>query len=210
MRPVVIVSADKEIIELARENSDFDVIGILDPRSDAQGLGLPILGADKAWGELVLKYPNLKAVLALDPPKIKEKLAVDYGIDSLATLISQDAYISPTALLSKGCLVQRGAKIMSEVRIGLACKVNVNATLHHDTVVADFCTLAPASQLLGAVKIEERVFVGAGAIVLPKVHIGKDSVIGAGAVVVKDVPAHSTVAGVPARPLAKRIDEGKR
>ena len=199
MIPIVVISADKEIIELAKEHSDFDVIGVLDPNSRAQALGVPVLGADNAWGELLSKYTNLKAILAPDPPKLKEKLAAHYGIDSLATLVSEDAYISPSAKLGKGCLVQQGTKIMSEARIGMACKVNVNVTVHHDTVIGDFCTLAPGSLLLGKVKVEERVFVGAGAIVLPKINIGKDSIIGAGAVVVKDVPANSTVCGVPAR-----------
>ena len=207
MIPVVVVSADKEIIELAKECGDFNVIGILDPQLDAQALGLPILGADNAWPKLVLKYADLKAILALDSPKMKEKLAAYYGIDSLANLISSDAYISPSAKLDKGCLVQRGTKIMSDARIGVACKVNVNVTVHHDTAIGDFCTLAPGSQLLGAIKVEDRVFIGAGAIILPKVHIGKDSVIGAGAVVVEDIPAYSTVCGVPARPLIKNIDE---
>lgn len=198
MIPVVVISADKEIIELAKERSDFDVIGVLDPKPRAQALGLPVLGADNAWGKLVSKYTNLKAILTTDPPKIKEKLAAHYGIDSLATLVSRDAYISPSAKLGNGCLVQQGTKIMSDVRIGIACKINVNVTVHHDTIIGNFCTLAPGSLLLGAVKVEERVFIGAGAILLPKVHIGKDAIIGAGAVVIKDVPANSTVCGVPA------------
>jgi len=207
MIPVVVISADKEIIELAKECSNFDVIGVLDPQSNAQALGLPVLGTDNAWPKLVLKHTDLKAILAIDPPRMRKKLTAHYGIDSLATLVSSNAYISPSAKLGNGCLVQQGTKIMSEVRIGMACKVNVNVTVHHDTVIADFCTLAPESLLLGKIKVEERVFIGAGAIILPKVHIGKNSIIGAGAVVVKDVPANSTVCGVPAKPLIKKIEK---
>jgi acetyltransferase-like isoleucine patch superfamily enzyme len=52
------------------------------------------------------------------------------------------------------------------------------------------------------VSIGDRVFVGAGAIVMMGVTIGDEAVIGAGAVVTTDVPARTVVAGVPARPVA--------
>lgn len=49
------------------------------------------------------------------------------------------------------------------------------------------------------VRIGDRVFVGAGAVVMMGVTIGNESVVGAGAVVTSDVPARTVVAGVPAR-----------
>jgi acetyltransferase-like isoleucine patch superfamily enzyme len=49
--------------------------------------------------------------------------------------------------------------------------------------------------------IEDDVWIGANAVILPGVHVGMCSVIGAGAVVTKDVPPHAIVAGVPARVL---------
>ncbi len=201
--PVAVVSADKEIIELIEESRAFDIIGIIDTCKDVDTLGYSLLGTDSDWPQIYTKYTNLKIVLAIDPTAKKKKLAFYYGIKSLASLVSKDAYISPSAILREGCLVQQGVKIMASVKIGIACKVNVNAVVHHDTVVGNFCTLAPGSMLLGAVKIEDNVFVGAGAIVLPKVHVGRNSIIGAGAVVVKDVGVNSVVAGVPAKKLLK-------
>lgn len=51
--------------------------------------------------------------------------------------------------------------------------------------------------------IEDNVWIAAGAIVLPGVKIGKNSVIGAGAVVTKDVPPNSVTVGVPAKVIKK-------
>lgn len=51
----------------------------------------------------------------------------------------------------------------------------------------------------GPIIIRDNVFVGAGAIVLPGVTIGPNAIVAAGAVVTKDVPENSVVAGVPAR-----------
>ena len=53
------------------------------------------------------------------------------------------------------------------------------------------------------VVIEDDVWIGANAVVLPGVRIGNHSVIAAGAVVTKDVPSHSIVAGVPAKAIKK-------
>jgi len=204
MTSAVIITADKEIIELNKEIGLFNIIGIIDPRKDAGVFGITVLGGDNDWPEILSKYPGLKVILSVDPADLKEKLANYYGIDNLVTLISRDAYISPTAILDKGCLVQRGVKIMADAKIGKACKINVNATVHHDSQVGDYCTLAPGSLLLGAVKVENNVFVGAGAIILPKVRIGRNSIIGAGAVVTSHVKSGSTVVGVPGRVIKSK------
>ena len=57
-----------------------------------------------------------------------------------------------------------------------------------------------------SVKIEDGVWVGAGAIILPGITIGNKSIVGAGSVVTKDVPPFTIVAGNPARPIG-RTDE---
>jgi len=52
--------------------------------------------------------------------------------------------------------------------------------------------------------IEDDVWIGANVTILKSVHIGEGSVIAAGAVVTKDVPSYTIIAGVPARALRKR------
>jgi acetyltransferase-like isoleucine patch superfamily enzyme len=62
----------------------------------------------------------------------------------------------------------------------------------------------------GRVQIEDDCWIGGGATVLAGVRIGRGSVVGAGSVVVRDVPPQSVVAGVPARVLRNRLDEPAR
>lgn len=51
---------------------------------------------------------------------------------------------------------------------------------------------------VGRVQIDDNAFIGAGAIILPGVHVGENAIIGAGSVVTKDIPANCVVAGNPA------------
>ncbi len=55
------------------------------------------------------------------------------------------------------------------------------------------------------VVIEDNVWIGTGAIILPGVRLGTGCIIGAGAVVTKDVPANWIVAGIPARRIRNRL-----
>ena len=60
----------------------------------------------------------------------------------------------------------------------------------------------------GKIRIEDDAWIGAGAIILPNVTIGRGAVVGAGAVVTKDVPPYTVVVGVPAREI-KKLNAGK-
>jgi len=55
----------------------------------------------------------------------------------------------------------------------------------------------------GCVRIEQDAWIGTGSIILPNITIGKGAVVGAGAVVTKDVPPYTVVVGVPANAIKK-------
>jgi len=55
----------------------------------------------------------------------------------------------------------------------------------------------------GTIKIEKDAWIGTGSVILPDVTIGEGAVVGAGAVVTKDVPPYTVVAGVPAKVIKK-------
>jgi len=60
------------------------------------------------------------------------------------------------------------------------------------------------------INIGEGVWVGVGAIVLGRVNVGSHSIVAAGAVVTKDFPDHSVIAGIPARRIGDTRDRGQR
>jgi sugar O-acyltransferase (sialic acid O-acetyltransferase NeuD family) len=99
--------------------------------------------------------------------------------------------------------------VTSNVRIGEAFHCNIYSYVAHDCIVGDFVTFAPRVSLNGRIKVEDGVYVGSDATFLPGrpdkfMTIGEGAVIGAGAVVTRDVEPFTTVVGSPAKPLAKK------
>ncbi len=99
--------------------------------------------------------------------------------------------------IGNGTYLNRNTEIVSanSVTIGRDCKIA------RDVIIMDTDQHAlPSGKLIAdPVVIEDRVWIGARAIVLKGVTIGHDAVVGAGSVVTRSVPAHAVVAGVPAR-----------
>lgn len=93
--------------------------------------------------------------------------------------------------------------------IGAGCDISSGAQIYtHSSARRCVSGRRYADVERAPVRIGDRVFVGAGAVVLMGVTIGDESVVAAGAVVTADVPPRSVVAGVPARVVATvRFDE---
>ncbi len=122
----------------------------------------------------------------------------------LATLVHPTAAVARTARLGAGSVVMAKAAVNPDARLGDGCIVNTGAVVEHDCVLGAFAHLSPNAALGGGVVIGARTHLGLGAVVLPLVNVGTDVRVGAGAVVNRDVSDGLTVAGVPARPIARK------
>ena len=125
---------------------------------------------------------------------------IDIGNCGLFTGVRLECWAGATIRVGDGTYLNRGVEIVAaqSVVIGRDCKIA------RDVIIMDTDQHAlPGRDLLIApVTIQDRVWIGARAIVLKGVTVGHDSIIAAGAVVTRDVAPHSVVAGVPARPLS--------
>lgn len=130
--------------------------------------------------------------------QIRLQILEEYGIP-IATIIHPSAIISPTAHVNHGSTILANAVIHTLARIGTGCIINTGAIVEHDCVIKDFVNMSPNCAMAGHCSVESRAFLGIGSTLSPAVTIGEDAVIGAGAVVLTDIPAHATAVGVPAK-----------
>lgn len=195
---IAIVSVEWDIVDLLESCGRFSIVGFFDAFADRFTGEFRHLGSDEEWSRMRGDIPDLKIALAIDDPHTRARLYTHYGSEAVVSLRSPHAYVSSRASVGHGSIVQRGVTVMPNVQVGKACKINVNGTLHHDVKVGDFSTIAPGAHLLGNVVIEENVYVGAASTIRQRCRIGAGAIIGAGAVVVRDVPPGEVVVGVPA------------
>ena len=82
--------------------------------------------------------------------------------------------------------------------------MNLDCTIGHDAIINDYSTILPSVNVSGAVTIGECVSVGTGSAIIQGLSIGDNTVIGAGSVVVKDIPENTVAVGVPAKVIKVR------
>ncbi|MCS7078066.1 MAG: N-acetyltransferase [Bacteroidia bacterium] len=119
------------------------------------------------------------------------------------TKIGSFVEIQKGAIIGKNCKISSHTFICEGVRIGDGVFVGHNVSFINDllprAVNADGSMQTESDWQLVETIVEERASIGTGATILGGVRIGKNAVIGAGAVVTKDVPDNAVVVGNPAR-----------
>lgn len=120
-----------------------------------------------------------------------------------AKLVHAAAVVAPTASIGAGTVVMPGVIVNAYATIGEDCIVNSGAIVEHDCRIGAHVHISPRVVLGGAVTVGQFSHIGIGAVVLPRAEVGDECVVGAGAVVLKGVPARRTVVGVPARVLVR-------
>lgn len=149
--------------------------------------------------EVILLYPGFHALLA---HRIAHKLR-KWKIPFIPRLISQVARfltgieIHPGATIGKNFFIDHGMGVV----------IGETTIIGDDVLIYQGVTLGGTGKDLGKrhPTIGNAVTVGAGAKVLGNITIGDFTNIGAGSVVIEDVPEHSTVVGIPGRIVQQRV-----
>lgn len=116
-----------------------------------------------------------------------------------ATLIDPGAILSDRVTIGEGTIICAGSILTVDITIGKHVIINLDCTVGHDTVIENFVTMYPSVNLSGMVQVGESTEMGTGAQVIQQKKIGAQSVIGAGAVVIRDIPDSCTAVGNPAK-----------
>lgn len=116
---------------------------------------------------------------------------------------------SDPVFIGKNCSINRNVlfNAASPIKIGECCQIAFNVaflTSNHE-LTTDFKNKRKV--ISGPISIEDFVWIGANAIILSNVKIGRGSVVAAGSVVTKDVPENTLVGGIPAKIIKENINE---
>jgi acetyltransferase-like isoleucine patch superfamily enzyme len=140
--------------------------------------------------------------------------ALGLRIDS-TSLVAGALLITGAGSVSKLLTIGSGSYISGPLQVDLEARVQIGARVYMGyevmLVTVDH-EVGDSSQRCGRrvfrpICIEDGVWIGSRAVILPGVRIGQGAVVGAGAVVTRDVPAHALVAGVPAKTVRDLNDE---
>jgi sugar O-acyltransferase (sialic acid O-acetyltransferase NeuD family) len=163
----------------------------------------PVLGSDEILSDLL---EGTEYVVGIGAGEVRKKVAaraLGAGLTA-ATLVHPLAYIGNHGnVLGRGSIISAFASITTDVILGEHVFVDLNVTIGHDSHLESFVSVYPSSSISGNVHLGEGVTMGTGSRILPGITVGANSFLGAGTVVVKEVPGDSIVVGVPGRAFKK-------
>lgn len=154
----------------------------------------------------------------------------DEAIIGIGTRVWHQAQVREGARIGGNCIIGKGVYIDFDVQIGNNVKIQNYASIYHGSIVEDGAFIGPYACLtndkypraitpdgnlkrdddweVGKITVKYGAAVGTGAIILPDVNIGCFALVGAGAVVTKDVPDYALVVGNPARVVGYVCQQG--
>lgn len=210
MKEIVIYGSGgfaREVVHLIEHinevQPEWNLLGFIDDNENNHGLlinELPVLGGAE-WLE---NKTDIYVALGIGSPKAKK--AIVSKLDKYSNVIYPNL-VHPTVKISrfnelgKGNILCEGTILTTNIQLDNFIIVNLNCTIGHDVHIKNYSTILPNSSISGNVVFEECVDFGTNATIIQGITIGENTIVGAGAVVVKDLPADCTAVGAPAKPI---------
>ncbi len=191
--------------DINAKNNEWNLLGFIDDEKKKQGKDF---NGYKVLGDFSYLYSkrDIYYVCAIANARLRKKI-IEEKCKKLpiipATLIHPSVIISKYNKIGEGTIICAGTIITINTSIGIHNIINMDCTIAHDVVMEDYVTVYPSVNVSGNCSIGNCVELGVGTQIIQGKNIGENSIIGAGAVVVKDIEKNITVVGVPAKNINK-------
>jgi sugar O-acyltransferase (sialic acid O-acetyltransferase NeuD family) len=148
---------------------------------------------------------SINCFIAVGSPSLKQKIVLNLREEINPVFPS---LIDPSVIFGKapgsvtfgeGVVVCAGSILTTDIKISSFVHINLDCTVTHDCSIGEYSTLSPGVHISGNVKMGSKVFIGTGAVVLEKIEIIENSVVGAGAVVTSNINDPGVYVGMPAK-----------
>lgn len=209
---VIIVGAGghgKVVADTVLSSGD-NVIGFLDdnPNIGESFAGFPMLGSVDDFRN----YLDCSFVIAIGNANVREKIANQLQGVKWYTAIHPTAVISKLDVcIGEGTVIMANVAVNAGAVIGKHCILNTGSIVEHDNWIDDFVHVSVGVRLAGTVHVGKKTWIGIGAIIRNNLSVCATCMIGAGAVVVKNIEEAGTYVGIPAERQSmknKNISEG--
>ena len=188
-----------EIVERINQSTPtWNLLGYLTSKSAEIGAvrnGYSVVGL---W-ETLQEYPDAALIADNEWP-----LSLPLPHERLVSLIDPSAFVSRTAQIGVGCVFYSNCFVGYNARIADHVFCLAGCVINHDDVIEDRVVFASGVTLAGLVHVEAGCYLGQSCTVRQLLRVGRGSVIGMGAVVIRDVPPDSVIVGNPGRLSLKR------
>lgn len=182
----------------------WNLIGFVDDNAEIQNTeinGYRVLGTS----DDVIKYPDSYYICAVGASRTRERIInrvkqINPNI-KFGTVIDPSVEVSNLVTIGEGTIICANTIITVNISIGSHVIINLDCTVGHDAILNDFVTLYPSVNVSGMTNIGYCSELGTGMQIIQGKTVGEYSIVGAGAVVVKDIPSRCTAVGSPAKPF---------
>ena len=207
MKNVIVMGAGDHAVVVAEtaKLAGWTVFGHLAPQSGDQTYLGPYLGLDAPVMNDPSVFRKVHFTLGVGFVDTASRAVFDRISTTLlksqrplATIVHPSAVISPSATIHDGAFVAANVVIGTRTTVAATALINTGSIIDHDCVISRGVHIGVAARLCGRVHVGKGSLVGAGAVVRQNIQIGEYAVVGAGSVVVKSVRDKATVFGVAA------------
>ena len=172
----------------------------MEPRNRSHGTGAFLPADFRSLGPDCVFEPG---VLVFHPENISLGRNVYVGHNTiLKGYHRNEMRIGDETWIGQQCFFHSAGGLTIGARVGIGIGVKIITSQHQEAGRETPVLFSPVG--FAPVVIEDDSDLGVGSVILPGVTVGRGAVVGAGAVVTRDVPAYSVAAGVPARVLRSR------